>query len=129
MRALPLALAVALATHAALGAGLDSGLAPVFGPSGLQSNVKVWHGVATTAADGSWSASIASAGCTGTPTVSADALSSGSTIALSATAVVVARTSSTVSGFVNLPATIAVGGLSAARAGAGLTVDLIAFCQ
>lgn len=103
--------------------------APVYGASGLQSGAKVWRGTATTAADGSWSASIASAGCTGTPTVSAAAISGSALLTASATAVVTARTASTVTGFVNLPVILAVGGLGVGRAGAGLAVDLIAVCQ
>ena len=130
MRVLAALVFLLLVGSPAVARGVASpGISAVFGSSGGQPNAKIWRGSATTAADGSWTVSIASAGCTSTPTVSADALSAGTGLTASASAVVTARTASTVSGFVNLPVAIALGGLGVGRAGAGLTVDLIAICQ
>ncbi|GEP00613.1 hypothetical protein [Methylobacterium haplocladii] len=99
---------------------------PAYGASGVVAACKLWIGEASTTSTGAWSVDLSQAGFTAVPKILASALSADTTIANSAVAITTGRTLVAASGFVNLPNTIAIGGMPEKRAGAGLTVSVLA---
>lgn len=99
---------------------------PAYGVGGVIASCRLWIGEATTDASGAWSVDLTRAGFTAPPKVIPQALSVGTAVAASATAIVAARSATAASGYVNLPATVVLGGLGDSRAGAGLTVMVLA---
>lgn len=99
---------------------------PAYGIAGPIAGCRIWVGEVVTTATGAWTADLTSAGFTAPPRILAMVLSSDATLANSADADVTARSATAASGFANLPVTIVIGGTSKKRAGAGLTVMVMA---
>lgn len=94
-----------------MGATGPAGIVPIYGPQGLRATPKMWAGPVISA-NGLWSASIASAGCTVTPwNVQVQALGGDSTAAGVRVANVSAVSPTTVSGTVTQPATVSLLGV------------------
>ncbi len=99
---------------------------PAFAAAGVLAGAKLWVGEATTNAAGAWSVDLSAAGFSGPPAVFPQAVAPSAAARDAANATVVTRTKGLAAGTVTVPATIVLGGLTLALAGAGLTVMVIA---
>lgn len=103
-----------------------AGIVPAYAASGALSGLKMWVDVVATDASGNWTANLTAAGFTATPNVQAQALSADQSAANSAQATVSSRSITAAAGAVVLPITLLALGLTNKKAGAGVSVMVVA---
>lgn len=112
-------------TQGPTGATGPSGVIPVYGPSGvISSGFKCWSGTATSASNGTWSASLSTAGFTATPMIQLQALSTGGTASTLVNASYTSASSTAVSGYVSSGTTLSILGATIVLFNTPTTVNI-----